>query len=113
MSANYKPAGYNSVTPYLIVPAAAACVDFLVKAFGAVEIRRVTDDKKHIVHAEIRLDDSVLMLAERSDSWPAVEAHVHVYVPDVDKVYACALKLGATSVQAPIKKDDDDKRGGV
>jgi uncharacterized glyoxalase superfamily protein PhnB len=44
--------------------------------------------------------------------WPAVAAHIHVYVPDVDATYAKALQNGATSVQAPVQKQDEDKRGG-
>src|SRR5271165_321981 len=113
MSANYKPQGYNSVSPYLIVRDAGATIDFLVKAFGAAEIRRFADGAGRVMHAEVRLDDSVIMLATGGGSWPAIEANVHVYVPDVDQAYARAMKLGATSVQEPVKKDDDDKRGGV
>jgi len=53
------------------------------------------------------------MLADSVEDWPAVPAHVHIYVPDVDATYAKALAAGATSVQAPLKKGDEDKRGGV
>ena len=65
------------------------------------------------MHAEVRLDDTVIMLGDCVEGvWPAVGAHVHVYVPDVDATYAKALKCGAVSVQAPVKKEDEDKRGG-
>lgn len=57
------------------------------------------------------------MIADRAEGWPAVTAHVHVYVrvyvPDVDATDQRALGAGATSVQAPVQKDDPDKRGGV
>lgn len=66
-----------------------------------------------VMHAEIRIDDSVVMLADPGPGWPAVAAFVHVYVPDVDATYRRALEAGATSVQAPVKKEDEDKRGGV
>jgi PhnB protein len=61
------------------------------------------------VHAEVRIDDTVVMIADGGEGWPPVPSHVHVYVPEVDAVYARALEAGAT----PVKKDDEDKRGGV
>ena len=53
------------------------------------------------------------MIADGVPGWPPVPSHVHVYVPDVDATYRRALDAGAVSVQAPVKKDDADKRGGV
>jgi PhnB protein len=113
MSANFKPDGYNSVSPYLIVKGASAAIDFLCGAFGAVEIRRFAGDDGKLMHAEVRIDDSVLMLADGADGWPPLPAYVHIYVKDVDASYQQALKAGAESVQEPMKKDDADKRGGV
>ena len=110
---SYKPENYPSVSPYLIVTNAGAAIDFLIAVFDAVEVRRFADTDGRVMHAEVRLDDTVIMLGDSADQWPAVESHVHVYVPDVDAAYARALQHGATSVQAPEKKDDDDKRGGV
>ena len=65
------------------------------------------------MHAEVRIDDTVVMLADGSPNWPAVPANVHVYVPDVDATYQRALAAEATSVQEPVKKDDADRRAGV
>jgi uncharacterized glyoxalase superfamily protein PhnB len=109
----YKPDGYTSVAPYLIVSGAAKTIAFLERAFDAVEIRRFPGPHGSIMHAEMRLDDTVVMLADGVEDWPPVASHVHVYVPDVDAAYRRALEAGATSVQKPIKKDDPDKRGGV
>lgn len=111
--ASYKPDGYNSVSPYLIVDGASATIDFLHNVFGAVELRRFPDPKGKIMHAEIRIDDTVVMIADGADGWPPVPSHVHVYVSDVDAMYTRALEAGATSVQEPVKKADADKRGGV
>jgi PhnB protein len=110
----FKPASYNSVSPYLIVTDAAATIRFLVTVFGAVELRRFADPTSgRLMHAEVRLDDTVIMLGDCVEGvWPAVAAHVHVYVPDVDATYAKALENGATAVQAPVQKQDEDKRGG-
>jgi uncharacterized glyoxalase superfamily protein PhnB len=109
----YKPDGYTSVAPYLIVSGAAKTVAFLERAFDAVEIRRFPGPHGSIMHAEVRLDDTVVMLADGVEDWPPVAAHVHVYVPDVEATYRRALEAGASSVQKPTKKDDADKRGGV
>jgi len=112
MPGSHKPDGYNTVSPYLVVDGAARTIDFLRKVFDAVEIRRFAGEGK-IVHAEIRIDDTVVMIADGNEGWPPVPSHVHVYVKDVDSIYRRALEAGATSVQQPVKKDDADKRGGV
>lgn len=109
----YKPSGYNSVSPYLVVADANATIDFLQKAFDAVEIRRFAGPDGRVMHAEVRIDDTVLMLADGSPGWPAIPAHVHVYVADVDESYRRALAAGGFSVQEPVKKEDADRRGGV
>jgi PhnB protein len=113
MNRAYKPDGYNTVSPYLIVDGTRASMDFLKRVFGAEELRVFPDSSGKLMHAEIRIDDTVVMIADSSDGWPSVPAHVHVYVNDVDAIYRRALEAGATSVQVPVKKGDEDKRGGV
>ena len=113
MPLSYKPQGYNSVSPYLIVAGASRTIDFLVQVFDAVEIRRFLGPNGQIMHAEVRIDDTVVMLADGAAEWTPMPASVHVYVADVDATYRRALAAGATSVQEPVKKDDADKRGGV
>jgi PhnB protein len=109
----YKPEGYTSVAPYLIVDGADRTIDFLIKAFEGVEVRRFDAPDGGIMHAEVRVDDTVIMLGDSGPGYPAVPSHVHVYVPDVDATYRKALELGASSVRPPEQKGDDDKRGGV
>ena len=113
MASVYKPDGYTSVSPYLIVDGAARTIAFLVKAFGAVELRTFPAPDGRLHHAEVRIDDTVVMLADAMEGWPATEAHVHVYVRDVDHTYRLALEAGATSVQEPVRKEDPDRRGGI
>ena len=113
MSAGYKPDTYNSVSPYLIVHDANRTIQFLENVFGATELRRFPGPSGRVMHAEVRIDDTVVMLADGADGWPPIPSHVHVYVNDVDATYKRALAAGATSVQEPIKKEDEDKRGGV
>ena len=109
----HKPAGYTSVAPYLIVKEAARTIQFLTTVFDATEVRRMTDDAGGIRHAEVRIGDTIVMLADGVEGWPPMPSYVHVYVPDVDATYQRAIAAGAESVQAPVKKDDADKRGGV
>lgn len=113
MSKEWKPEGYNSASPYLVLDGAASTIDFLKKAFGAEELRRFPGEDGRLMHAEVRIDDTVIMMGDSTESWAPVPAHVHMYVPDVDAVYEKALAAGAESVQQPSKKDDADKRGGV
>jgi len=95
------------------VDGAAKTIEFLTRVFGAKELRRFAGPDGKLMHAEVRIDDSVVMVADGAPGWPPIPSHVHIYVPDVDATFKRALEAGATSVQAPVKKDDPDKRGGV
>jgi PhnB protein len=113
MPASHKPSEYSTVSPYLIVDGASETISFLQRVFGAVELRRFPDEHGRLMHSEVRIDDTVVMIADGVEGWPPVPSHVHIYVADVDATYALALEAGATSVQEPVKKQDEDKRGGV
>lgn len=108
----FKPEGYSSVSAYLVVADAAATIRFLDKVLDAQLLRSFPDDRGRLMHAEVRIDDTVVMLADSAPDWPPVGAHVHVYVKDVDATYKRALAEGAVTVQVPEKKQDEDKRGG-
>lgn len=113
MNTSYKPGNYSTVSPYLIVDGANRTIDFLKSVFGAIELRRFPDAEGKLMHSEVRIDDTVVMIADGGDGWPPVPSYVHVYVKDVDATYRRALEAGAASVQEPVKKEDEDKRGGV
>ena len=113
MTQSFKPDGYTTASPYLTVNGASDVIKFLVRVFAATELRRFPDDTGRLMHAEVRIGDTVIMIADSVEGWPPVASNIHVYVPDVDATYQLALAAGATSVQAPVKKDDEDKRGGV
>jgi PhnB protein len=110
---NYKPEGYSTVSPYLVLDGASATIDFLTQVLRATEIKRIAGPDGKVAHAEVRLEDSVIMLADGVEGWPPIPAHVHVYVEDVDAVYARALAAGAESVREPAQRENVDKRGGV
>jgi PhnB protein len=112
MNKHYKPANYSTVSPYLVVDGAAATIGFLKSVFGAVELRKFADESGKLMHAEVRIEDTVIMIADAAPGW-ALPSHVHIYVRDVDATYRKALTAGAVSVQEPLKKQDPDKRGGI
>jgi uncharacterized glyoxalase superfamily protein PhnB len=107
----FKPDSYTSVSPYLIVNGADRTIQFLIETFGASELRRMNDGNGGIMHAEVRVDDSVIMLSDQKPGWPVVGAHVHVYAADPQAVYRRALAAGGQSIQEPIPEDEN--RSGV
>ena len=114
MTIQWKPDGYTSVSPYLMVNGSQRVIDFLKRAFGATELRRFDGPDGSVLHAEVRIDDTVVMMAEGSKGWPAFPAWLHLYVRDVDDAYQRALKAGGESVQPPQQREGDpDRRGGV
>ena len=110
---SYQPDGYSTVSPYLVVNGADATIRFLEQALDATALRRYESPEGRLIHAEVRIGDSVVMIADGVEDWPAIPAHVHVYVPDVDVAFRKAIAAGGTALQEPVQKDDEDKRGGV
>lgn len=103
------PEGFHAVTPYLAVEGAAAAITFYEQAFGATEVMRMTAPNGLLGHAEIRIGDSIVMLA---DEWPGMYAkapsslggvtcQIMLYVPSVDAFMARAVRHGATVTQPP------------
>jgi uncharacterized glyoxalase superfamily protein PhnB len=114
MNIRWKPEGYASVSPYLMAAGAQRVIDFLKQAFGAAELRRYDMPDGSIMHAEVRIDDTVIMLADGGGAWPAFPAWMHVYVRDVDATYRRALEAGGVTVQEPQQREGDpDRRAGV
>lgn len=114
MSIQSKPTGYSSVSPYLMVTDAQRVIDFLKQVFGATELRRFLMPDGSSMHAEVRVDDTVIMLADAGGEFTAFPAWLHVYVADVDDTYWRALEAGGVPVQEPqLKEGDSDRRGGV
>ncbi len=114
MDRSYKPAGYASVSAYIMADGAQRLIDFLRTAFDAEPLRRIDNPDGSIMHAEVRIDDTVVMIADAPGALPAFPIWLHVYVRDVDETYRRALDAGGIAVQEPIQKENDaDRRGGV
>jgi PhnB protein len=96
------PDGYHSVTPTLMVKGAADAIEFYKKAFGATEMYRFLEKNgPRVMHAEIRIGDSIIMLGDIFPEYghgDATVAGLHLYIPDVDAMFKQAIAAGATEV---------------
>lgn len=119
MSVSPVPAGYHTVTPYVIVAGAAQAIEFYKHAFGATELLRLDGGGK-IMHAEIKIGDSPIMLA---DEFPEMGARgpnafggspvsLMIYVPDVDAFVAKAVAAGGT-LRRPVQDQFYGDRSGM
>ena len=114
------PDGYHSVTPYLIVKGAAKALDFYKQALGATELFRIDGPGGTIGHAEIKIGDSIIMLADEfpqmgfrgPDSLGGSPVGLMIYVKDVDTQFAQALAAGGTVVK-PLQNQFYGDRSGT
>ena len=112
MPVAFKPANYTSLSPYHVVQGADRYIAFLQQVFGAEPLRRYTHEGR-VVHAEVRIDDTVVMLADANEQYGPNKPLTHLYVEDVDDLYRRAIAAGCTSNGKPqTRPDDPDKRGG-
>ena len=112
MSQNFKPPGYNSVSPYFVVDGAEKLIALLVKIFEAEELRKYEDPDGRIIHAEIKIDDSVLMFGNSSERYPPNKLLIHIYVPNVDATFQKAIDMGCEPVEKPTERENDPDRRG-
>ena len=113
MSVKAIPDGYHTITPYLVVPGAAALIDFLKQAFDARERLRHERPDGAIMHAEVEIGDSVLMLADAVAAAEASTATINLYVADADASYNRAISAGAESLREPADQVFGDRSAGV
>ena len=107
------PDGYHSVTPYLTVPGVAKLLDFLKQAFEAQELHRMPRPDGTIMHAEVRIGDSLVMMGEPMGDSQPMFGSLYLYVHDVDAVYKRALQAGATSTSEPADQFYGDRSAGL
>jgi PhnB protein len=116
---NHIPEGYHSVTPSLTCRNAAEALDFYVRAFGAVELFRMPEPDGKLMHAEMRIGNSTLMLSDEYPDWGAVQPEAGkggtfmIYVPDADAAFAQAVAAGATELQPVTDQFWGDRSGRV
>jgi uncharacterized glyoxalase superfamily protein PhnB len=107
------PEGFHTVTPYLMVEEASKLIDFLKQAFEAEEIYRQNMPDGTVMHAQVRIGDSMLMMSDATSQHKPMPSMIYLYVEDVDAVYNRALKAGATSLRKPTDEFYGDRSGGV
>ena len=107
------PKGYHTVTPYLTVRDAPKVIEFLKQAFGAKLSHEMKRPDGSIMHAEIVIGDSPVMIAEENEMAKATLSSLYIYVPDVDSVYRQAIKAGGSNVMEPMDMFYGDRSGGV
>ncbi len=120
MATKTIPDGYHSVTPYLIIKGAAAAIEFYKRAFGATELMRMPSPDGRIGHAEIKIGDSAIMLADEHpqmgykspQSLGGSAVNMMVYVDRVDDVFKQAVEAGARELQ-PVKDQFYGDRSGT
>jgi len=112
MAVNPIPKGYHTVTPFIIVKDAKKLIEFLKNAFDA-EVMHVSEHDGVVMHAEVKIGDSMIMLAEGSEKFPAVPANHYIYVPDTDALYKKAIAAGAESTMEPANQFYGDRNAGV
>lgn len=119
MAVKSIPDGYHAVTPYLIVKGASRAIDFYKNTFGAQEIMRFPGPNGTIGHAELRIGDSVIMLADEQQDHRSPNAYggspvsLMVYVPDVDKTFKQAIANGAKETRAVQDQFYGDRSGNL
>ena len=114
------PDGYHTVTPYLIVKDAAKALDFYQRAFGATELMRFPGPGGKIMHAEIKIGDSPIMLADEFPQMGAIAPQsaggspvgICLYVEDVDKLFAQAVAAGGKA-ERPVQNQFYGDRSGT
>lgn len=119
MTVKYIPENFHSVTPYLSLSRAAEAIEFYKRAFNAIEVLRLPAPNGTVGHAEIRIGDSPIMLADVCEESPIPNPEglggssvgLHVYVQDVDALFAQAVKAGAAVIKPVEDQFYGDRTG--
>lgn len=113
MSVKPIPEGYQQVIPYLVVPDAKAQMDFLINAFEAKELERMTTPDGAVMHGEVKVGDSVIMIGQAREGVQALKTMLYVYVENCDLLFNRAKELGAKVVSEIRDEFYGDRVGAV
>jgi uncharacterized glyoxalase superfamily protein PhnB len=114
MSVKPIPDGFHTVTPYLTVKGAAKVIEFLKKAFDAeVSKEPIRRPEGTIMHAEVKIGDSRVMIADENEYAKATPSTLYLYLPDVDNTYRKAIAAGGEAVMEPMDMFYGDRCGCV
>ncbi len=110
---NPIPSGFHSVTPYLLVADVAKEMEFLKKALGATVRVSMPGPNGGVMHAEMQIGDSIVMMGRPQNDADLGKAMLYVYVADVDATYKTCLAAGGTSVREPKDQFYGDRTAGI
>ncbi|HSY48547.1 MAG TPA: VOC family protein [Thermoanaerobaculia bacterium] len=113
MTAEEPKTGFHTITPYLLVDRADDLIAFMQDAFGAELLARHPAPDGRVMHAELRVGDSMIEMGEPSGEFKPMAMALHLYIDDVDAAYARALASGATTMHALTDQPYGDREGGV
>jgi PhnB protein len=121
MTVKAQPDGYHAVTPYLVVKDAAGAIDYYKKVFGAKELFRLSGPDGRIGHAELKIGDSVVMLADEAPQMGSLSpptiggspVRLLIYVDDVDKIVPRAVAAGAKILRPVADQFYGDRAGDI
>ena len=106
------PEDYPTITPYLIIDNAAAFIQFMQDVFNADILTQHMRDEKLIMHAELKIGNSIIMLADSTDQHESNNAGLFIYVEDADATYKKAIDKGATVV-TELSDQSYGRTGGI
>jgi PhnB protein len=107
------PDGYHTVTPYIVVRGAANLIEFLQQGFKAKEICRILHPEGCIMHAEVKIGDSIIMLSEARGEFQPMPSSIFLYVENTDATYDRALQAGGISMMEPKDEFWGDRHASV
>jgi PhnB protein len=107
------PAGYHTVTPFLIAEEADKLIEFITRAFDGKLTYMMKSDDGLVRHATVSVGDSMIMVSSGTAQFKPMPAMLHLYVPDVDSMYKNAVAAGGTSLQEPANQFYGDRSGGI
>jgi uncharacterized glyoxalase superfamily protein PhnB len=114
MSHTASSTDYHTVTPYLVVPNVPRLLRFLAEAFGATERIRLPRPDGSVMHAEVAIGDSIIMMGEPTATFGAMPASIFLRVKDADQAFHAAIQAGGTCVSEPVDHQHAGERyGGV
>ena len=107
------PDGFHTVTPMLLAQGSAKLLEFIQQAFGAEVTECMRGEDGAVLHAQARIGDSMVMVADPRAPFGAMPMSVYLYVKDTDATYQAALKAGGTSLMTPANQFYGDRNAGV
>jgi uncharacterized glyoxalase superfamily protein PhnB len=107
------PEGHHTVIPYIVVPGVDKLIEFAKQAFGATELHVSKRPDGTVMHAEVKIGDSIVMMGDGGETWKTFLAMLHLYMEDVDAVYRRAIQAGGKSLREPTDQIYGDRSAAV